>query len=167
MRTLARILTGFGLSLLPAIAAVASDAVPPAELRRGLTGHIENRSAEEYRPIPVEQLDRYVGQRVRVHVTGEGVREGTLLDAQNGKASIEQQRGSGVFTASFKTRRIEKAELPLDPSTPIRGNGAMSVMNYTPRASASGGGVSSQVTVIGSRGGRDAAAPVQTCPKAR
>jgi hypothetical protein len=155
-------------------ASQAGDSVPPEDLRQELASRIE-QGADEYRPIPVEQLDRHVGERVRVHVIGEGVREGTLLEAQNGVARIEQQRGSGVMTVSFKTRRIAKAELPLDPSTPIRGNGAMSVMNFeipaaspTPvwsstagGGSSSGGGGSSRPTLRGSP------KPMPRCPNAR
>ncbi len=88
---------------LPGRAPIAGD-TPDGELPRP--------APPRYRPTAVEQLGRYIGFRVRLHVGDDTpAREGVLAELVNGRASLEQRLQGGRLTLYVPLRTVRRAEV--------------------------------------------------------
>jgi hypothetical protein len=152
------------LTLLAGVAMAADTRNRTVAAQPAVSTDADERDDDGYRAIPLRELARYQGQRVRLQFADGKLREGTLtsLDRDRELVYLEQRGRTGAMAVTLKLRHLDKAEVQTNPEAGIQSRGTLSVMqpvynvpsSYADRP---------QVMVIGDRNPQ----PASTCPKAR
>lgn len=67
-------------------------------------------AADGYRAVPVTELARHIGRKVRVHVIGAATREGVLAGVQPLEIVIERRYRGGAMSVRVPTNRIARVD---------------------------------------------------------
>ncbi|HEX9627982.1 MAG TPA: hypothetical protein VGA00_13670 [Acidiferrobacterales bacterium] len=97
----------------PAEADAAADADAPSGTEpppQRLAAVASKPSRSGYAPVAPAELARHLGRKVRLHVGGGLVREGKLVDLQNGVAIVERRYDGALITLKVRLVEIERAE---------------------------------------------------------
>ena len=69
------------------------------------------RVIREYKPVPVDALDRYLGRTVRIHPLDQPIREGVLVAIVDGEAQVRQRTFGGSVTSHIPLQQIRSVEV--------------------------------------------------------
>lgn len=69
------------------------------------------RIIREFHPIAVQNLDQYLGSRVRIYPQGQPQREGALVAIVGGEVQVEQRAHGGSVTSYIPLKQIRSVEV--------------------------------------------------------
>lgn len=77
------------------------------------------RITRQFEPVAVSQLPKYLGAEVKIKPMRQPLRQGQLIEINDGEAYIRQRAHGGNITSYVRLREIESVEVELVKRTPL------------------------------------------------